>query len=53
MSRTGGVKMEAFTEGDGISSVLGKPLQAAVLYRRQARCAHELRPGTRGHQRVL
>lgn len=31
LSKTGGVKMEAFTGESGVSSVLGEPLQAEVL----------------------
>lgn len=42
LSRTGGVKMEDFTGGDGVSSVLGEPLQAEVLCRRQPRHVHEV-----------
>lgn len=47
LSKTGGVKMEAFTGGDGVSSVLGEPLQAEVLCRRQPRHVHEV-----GYQRT-
>ena len=42
LSKTGGVKLEAFTGGSGVSSVLGEPLQAEVLCRRQPRHVHEV-----------
>lgn len=45
LSRTDGVKVEAFTGRDGVSSVLGESLQAEVLCRRQPRHVHEV-----GHQ---
>lgn len=45
LSRTGGVKMEAFTDGDSISSVLAEPLQAEGLFRKHAR--HGSMRGTR------
>lgn len=47
LSRTGGVKMEAFTGGAGVSSVLGGSLQDSVLCRRQPRHVHEV-----GHQHM-
>lgn len=42
LSKTGGVKMEVFTGGDGVSLVLGEPLQAKVLCRRQPTHVHEV-----------
>jgi hypothetical protein len=42
LSRTGGVKMEAFTPGDGVPPVLGDPLQAGVLHGREMTHAYEV-----------
>ena len=53
LSRTGGVKMEAFTGGAGVSSVLGGSLQEEVLCRRQPRHVHEVRHQHTGPSEVL
>lgn len=45
LSRTGGLKTEAFKGGDGVSSVLWESLQAEVLCRRQPRHSPDV-----GHQ---
>lgn len=42
LSRTGGVKMEAFTTGGGVLSVLEDPLQAGVLHERWPTHAHDV-----------
>ena len=42
LSSTGGVKMEVFTTGDGVSSVLEGRLQAGVLHERWPTHAHDV-----------
>lgn len=51
LSRTGGVKMEAFTDEDGISSGAAGLLQTEVLCRRHRRHGFGFRRRTQGQQK--